>query len=454
MNVDGAAAPRAGLSERAERVFEKASRAFVVLLGCAWAFSMASARATGDKVNLMPAASAAVARESRISFPLDRVIHTTYLPIRPAPAPELPPPPVNGPVLFIGRLEILKGVDLLACAADSFLRDCPSATIEFVGPDTPTAPREPAGDAGAAMGSMRAWIERALHPERRRRVRFTGELPPREIAQRIRAARFLCLPSRHENFSNVAAQALALGRTAVVAAGTGLEEVMGTLETPAAGVTFANGDSAALAATLTTLWNDSVKIATLSAAARQRALTRFAPDIVAADRMALYHKIRAPQNQSGAASIETLTPLLASLLTLAHTLASIPLGTTALTPGQRLLAVFATLPAQARPADAAYKAPPAPVALYGAGRHTARLLAEKHLWESRGFYVAAIIDDHRRFINGGTYLGLPVLSPAAFLQSPDPPPVVLSSDTFEEQLWQKSAPLRAAGISVLRLYSQ
>ena len=61
MNVDGAAAPRAGLSERAERVFEKASRAFVVLLGCAWAFSMASARATGDKVNILTAASAAVA---------------------------------------------------------------------------------------------------------------------------------------------------------------------------------------------------------------------------------------------------------------------------------------------------------------------------------------------------------------------------------------------------------
>src|SRR6185312_13118883 len=54
------APPRPGLSERAEQLFEKASSAFVVLLGCAWAFSIAAARATGDKVNIVTPASAAV----------------------------------------------------------------------------------------------------------------------------------------------------------------------------------------------------------------------------------------------------------------------------------------------------------------------------------------------------------------------------------------------------------
>jgi peptidase M15-like protein len=42
-------------------VFEKASNAFLVLLGCAWAFSIATARATGDKVNIETPATAAVA---------------------------------------------------------------------------------------------------------------------------------------------------------------------------------------------------------------------------------------------------------------------------------------------------------------------------------------------------------------------------------------------------------
>ena len=51
---------RMGLSARAERLFEKASNAFLVLLGCAWALSIATARATGDKVNLVTPATAAV----------------------------------------------------------------------------------------------------------------------------------------------------------------------------------------------------------------------------------------------------------------------------------------------------------------------------------------------------------------------------------------------------------
>lgn len=52
--------PRVGLSERGEQLFEKASTGFVILLGCAWMFSIATARANGDKVNLVTPATAAV----------------------------------------------------------------------------------------------------------------------------------------------------------------------------------------------------------------------------------------------------------------------------------------------------------------------------------------------------------------------------------------------------------
>lgn len=51
---------RAGLSERAEYLFDLASRGFLVLLALAWAFAIASARATGAKVNLLTPATAAV----------------------------------------------------------------------------------------------------------------------------------------------------------------------------------------------------------------------------------------------------------------------------------------------------------------------------------------------------------------------------------------------------------
>jgi hypothetical protein len=60
MSVESVVGPRIGLTDRAEQLFEQASNAFVVLLGFAWAFSIATARATGDKVNIVTAATAAV----------------------------------------------------------------------------------------------------------------------------------------------------------------------------------------------------------------------------------------------------------------------------------------------------------------------------------------------------------------------------------------------------------
>ncbi|MGI8547480.1 MAG: D-Ala-D-Ala carboxypeptidase family metallohydrolase [Gemmatimonadaceae bacterium] len=60
MSVNTMPERRAGLSERAEQLFEKASTGFLVLLGCAWAFAIFDSRAAGDKVNLVTPATAAV----------------------------------------------------------------------------------------------------------------------------------------------------------------------------------------------------------------------------------------------------------------------------------------------------------------------------------------------------------------------------------------------------------
>lgn len=60
MSVNAMPEHRLGLSERAEQLFEKASNSFLVLLACAWAFAIVSSRSTGDKVNLVTPATAAV----------------------------------------------------------------------------------------------------------------------------------------------------------------------------------------------------------------------------------------------------------------------------------------------------------------------------------------------------------------------------------------------------------
>ncbi len=88
------------------------------------------------------------------------------------------------------------------------------------------------------------------------------------------------------------------------------------------------------------------------------------------------------------------------------------------------------------------------IALYGAGLHTRRMAAAL---EQPPVEIVAIIDDDAS--RHGTRLwGMPIVSrdKAAALGLDV---VVLSSDTREAELWDSSAPLRASGVEVIRLYT-
>lgn len=82
--------------------------------------------------------------------------------------------------------------------------------------------------------------------------------------------------------------------------------------------------------------------------------------------------------------------------------------------------------------------------LWGAGRHTARLLERS---EELGFDIIGIIDDHR---NGQMMHGFEVQSPSVLRPGEH---VLLSSDAHEEALWRASAAARARGVVVHRLYT-
>ena len=90
------------------------------------------------------------------------------------------------------------------------------------------------------------------------------------------------------------------------------------------------------------------------------------------------------------------------------------------------------------------------VALYGAGTYTRTL--EPWLDERDDVRIVAVIDDNPA-PSGGTVAGRPVVSPdeAASL---DLDAVILSSDSFEDALWRKSARFRDAGVPVFRLYGR
>ena len=86
-------------------------------------------------------------------------------------------------------------------------------------------------------------------------------------------------------------------------------------------------------------------------------------------------------------------------------------------------------------------------ALYGAGQHTERLLAHAPTGTQR---PVLILDDGARC--GGTFAGIPVVSPGA----PDARAlgaVVLSSPVHEDAMWERCSALRDGGIQVVRLYT-
>ena len=86
------------------------------------------------------------------------------------------------------------------------------------------------------------------------------------------------------------------------------------------------------------------------------------------------------------------------------------------------------------------------IAIYGIGKHTRRTAG---IFE-RPLPLVGLIDDDPP--PRPRVFGLPVVPLERALAELKPDAVLLSSDAWEEQMWRRSAPLRAAGVRVLPLY--
>jgi hypothetical protein len=93
--------------------------------------------------------------------------------------------------------------------------------------------------------------------------------------------------------------------------------------------------------------------------------------------------------------------------------------------------------------------------LFGAGRYTLRLLAERFLWESEGLEIAGVIDEHPRFRGVESYLGLRLRSlgemHAALEGGERVDAILLSTDTLQEVFWERTGSLRERGVETVKL---
>jgi glycosyltransferase involved in cell wall biosynthesis len=140
----------------------------------------------------------------------------------------------------------------------------------------------------------------ALERETRRlglqdRITFTGYLSGTALEEAVRALRVVVMPSQWEETAGLAVmEKMMRGGLVVVADVGGLSEVVGD-----AGLKFAPGDANALYAQLRLVLENPSIVATVSSAARARALKHFNRDSMIENHIALYREVT-PRGDAGA----------------------------------------------------------------------------------------------------------------------------------------------------------
>lgn len=164
------------------------------------------------------------------------------------------PQPVkeSGRLLYVGRLERVKGVHVLLDAFRLLLGEHPEATLDIVGDGADRAALETSAADLTAAG----------------RVRFRGWVSPDAVSEALAASSLVVIPSVWpENFPTVALEALQIGRPLVASRVGGLPELVGEDN----GALVPAGDTPALAEALRPLVGDLERLRRLGDGSAARA---------------------------------------------------------------------------------------------------------------------------------------------------------------------------------------
>ncbi len=178
-------------------------------------------------------------------------------------------------LLYFGRLEERKGVQVLGQALPAVLGAHPHLKAVFVG-----------DDLSYRGGSMRAAIQ-AMNAAHADQLLFLPRLPQRELFPIIKAARLVVLPSLWENLANTCLEAMQLGRPVVATRGCGFEEV---IQDNVSGFLVAPGDADELARRMLAVLGDPALLERVGAGALRR-VAEFAIDPMAARLVAYYEQL-------------------------------------------------------------------------------------------------------------------------------------------------------------------
>jgi len=120
-------------------------------------------------------------------------------------------------ILYVGRLERLKGLRILARALSIVVQYVPDVQIDLVGEDRPW---------NGSFEMTSEYLKRVLSPGLWSRIHLHGPVPRSELTNRYRQSTVCVFPSLFESFGNVIAEAMAAGCAVVTTTRTGIAELI------------------------------------------------------------------------------------------------------------------------------------------------------------------------------------------------------------------------------------
>lgn len=192
---------------------------------------------------------------------------------------------VDGPILFVGRFDAVKGADLVVRAFGELARRDSARELWLVGPARGLV------EGGRRYETIESYLADAL-PEAaiRARVKVLGQRTPAELADYRRQCGCVVVASRYETFCLAASEAMMTGCPLVASDAGALPELV---ERDRSGLLFAAGDAGALAATLRRLIESPELARSVATQARERAQALYRPDVVIPQMLSVYEEATA-----------------------------------------------------------------------------------------------------------------------------------------------------------------
>jgi glycosyltransferase involved in cell wall biosynthesis len=186
------------------------------------------------------------------------------------PNPMIAPEPSAGgeadrpTVLFVGRIDVGKGIEHLPAMLARLARTLPDVVLELAGPD----------GYARGLGSLRAWLEARL-ARGTGQARFLGRLGAPELAAAYRRAWVVVVPSRWDNFPTVLLEAMGHAKPVVASPHGGMPEMVeGT------GGVIADPASPEFAEQVGQLLRDGQLRARAGASLREKLVRSYSPEAV------------------------------------------------------------------------------------------------------------------------------------------------------------------------------